>query len=120
MHQQGQVEAEAIVAVILVMVFFVAISFLLLSRSNEADFFKRQGIALSECSKIALAINSFSSSSGFEEIFLETETDFNVAGQTVYIGEFSCNFFGEALPATLARGTINVFEGQTGVRIENA
>ncbi|GEM_PF-2907650 len=120
MKARGQVEVEAIIAIILIMVFFVAVSLLSLYRKGEVDFLSRQASALDDCYKVATTASYFSASQGRDEIFLQVSHDMNIGGQTIYVDGFFCSFYADVETATLLRGTVRVFEEDNVVRFENA
>lgn len=120
MNQNGQVEAEALVAIILVVIFFIAVSVVVFLRNSEKDFLEQQASALSDCQRIAASITHFSSTQGTGEIYIQTTHDLNVGESLIYVNGFSCDFFGEMNPVNLVTGTVHVFENANGVQLENA
>lgn len=120
MNARGQVEAEALVAIILVVILFVAISVVVFLRNTEKDFLEQQASSLADCQSVATAITHFSSTEGTGQIFIQTTHDLNVGSTLIYAGQFSCDFFGEITPINLLAGTVRVYENQNGVVLENA
>lgn len=120
MKAGGQVEAEALVAIILVLIFFIAVSVVVFLRNTEKDFLETKAGALADCHSVATAITHFFSTEGTGEILIGTTHDLNVSETLIYAEGFSCDFFGEIQPANLLAGTVRVFEDESGVWAENA
>ena len=120
MNGHGQVEAEALVAIVLVVIFFIAVSVVVFLRNTEKDFLEQQAGSLADCHSVGTAITHFSSTEGIGEIFIQTTHDLNVSETLIYAEGFSCDFFGQMQPVNLLAGTVRVFEDESGVHVENA
>ena len=120
MNSRGQVEAEAVISIILLLFFFVVIATVSFARQSEAGFFERKAASLEECYRIQKTIDFFSFEEGIDEIYFDVSRDFNVGEKTIYVGEFFCSFFGNAQESSLSAGTIRIFDENNLVGFENA
>jgi len=111
---KAQVTVEVIMAVMLVLLLFIAILFFVLQKNTELSFVKEDYENQIVCEKISSIVSYIYFNSETTSIDFVLEKDVNVLSNSANIGEYYCRFNAVAQPVDLTKGNVRA-ENVNGV-----
>lgn len=118
--QRGQAAVEILMSVALIVLIFMLVSWFVSTRQDDMNFVKAQYDSQRACSRLSFIISSVYSAKTNTEVKTAIETDANIVGNRIHIGNYSCQFLGGAENANLNAGRIKVVNNGGTVILENA
>ena len=119
MKNSGQVEVEAILGIIAVLFVFVAIISITSARNSEIETLASISQTQSQCNELSSIISFMNNGKYNSEITIALGNDMNLFSDHISASGIICDFFGNALPAQLYKGTIRMYESGGVVHAEN-
>jgi hypothetical protein len=120
LDNRGQGEAEAISILSIAGLLFIIVLMLSINYSSSISSAKGAYGTTVFCRNIVSIIENMNSLQGSQSISFYSERDFNISGQSVIIGGYSCRFSGRAAYANVLSGDVTAGEDNGRVVFENA
>ncbi|MFH1225250.1 MAG: hypothetical protein V1676_05600 [Candidatus Diapherotrites archaeon] len=114
--RRGQASIEILMAVGLIIIIFIFVSWFVSTRAADTEFVHTQYENQRVCERLASIISSVYAAKSGTEIKTTIESNAQIVNNSIHIGQYACDFVGKANPATLAAGPISA-RNQGGIVI---